>query len=402
MPYNGSGAFSAPGASFPAVSGALIESAKYNAVVNDIATGLSTAIAKDGQTTITANLPMAGYRHTGVGNAVSRTDYAATGQVQDSSTTWAGTAGGTADAITLTMTPAIAAYAAGQSFTYKSSASANTSTMTVNVNGVGAKAIQKNGVAMASGDHAASSWFRITYDGAAFQLERLGDIALQAPLASPTFTGTPAAPTAAVDTNTTQLATTAFVLAQAGAATPIVDAVTAVVGTSTRFARADHVHPQRNIASGTATATTSGTSIDFTSIPSWAKKITVMLSGVSTSGISPVLVQIGDSGGIENSAYASTYCSIDNSTTLYTEGSTAGYIVPGLLATSMRSGVMTIALIDSATNAWVASGSFKTSTTVSGFTGGNKSLSATLDRVRLTTAGGTDTFDAGTINIFYE
>lgn len=173
MPYNGSGAFAAPGASFPAVSGALIESAKYNAVVNDIATGLSTAIAKDGQTTVTANLPMAGYRHTGVGNAVSRTDYASAGQVQDSATTWAGTAGGTADAITLTMTPAIAAYAAGQSFTYKSGASANTTTMTVNVNGLGAKAIQKNGVAMAAGDHAANSWFRITYDGAAFQLTQI-------------------------------------------------------------------------------------------------------------------------------------------------------------------------------------------------------------------------------------
>jgi hypothetical protein len=61
-------------------------------------------------------------------------------------------------------------------------------------------------------------------------------------LASPTFTGTPAAPTAAVDTNTTQLATTAFVLAQAAAATPLVNG-TAAVGTSTRYARADHVHP---------------------------------------------------------------------------------------------------------------------------------------------------------------
>jgi hypothetical protein len=173
MPYNGSGAFAAPGASFPAVSGALIESAKYNAVVNDIATGLSTAIAKDGQTTVTANLPMAGYRHTGVGNAVSRTDYAATGQAQDSSFTWAGTAGGTADAITLTLTPAISAYAAGQSFTYKSGASANTGAMTVAINGLTTKAIQKNGAALAAGDHAASSWFRITYDGAAFQLAQI-------------------------------------------------------------------------------------------------------------------------------------------------------------------------------------------------------------------------------------
>jgi hypothetical protein len=66
--------------------------------------------------------------------------------------------------------------------------------------------------------------------------------ALKAPLASPALTGTPTAPTAAVDTNTTQLATTAMVLAQAASATPLVDG-TAAVGTSTRFARGDHVHP---------------------------------------------------------------------------------------------------------------------------------------------------------------
>ena len=70
-----------------------------------------------------------------------------------------------------------------------------------------------------------------------------------APLASPTFTGTPLAPTAAVDTNTTQIATTAMVLAQAASATPLGDAATAVVGTSTRFARADHVHPGRQVIS---------------------------------------------------------------------------------------------------------------------------------------------------------
>lgn len=76
---------------------------------------------------------------------------------------------------------------------------------------------------------------------------------LKANLASPTFTGTPAAPTAAVDTNTTQLATTAMVLAQAAAATPLGSAATASVGTSTRFARADHVHPGREVLTGNRT-----------------------------------------------------------------------------------------------------------------------------------------------------
>lgn len=76
-----------------------------------------------------------------------------------------------------------------------------------------------------------------------------------AALASPTFTGTPAGPTAAVDTNTTQLATTAYVLAQAASATPIIDG-TAAVGTSTRYARADHVHPSDTSRAALASAQT--------------------------------------------------------------------------------------------------------------------------------------------------
>lgn len=68
----------------------------------------------------------------------------------------------------------------------------------------------------------------------------------RAALASPTFTGTPAAPTAVADTNTTQLATTAFVVAQAGSATPLING-TAAVGTSLRYARQDHVHPNQRI-----------------------------------------------------------------------------------------------------------------------------------------------------------
>lgn len=80
----------------------------------------------------------------------------------------------------------------------------------------------------------------------------------RAALASPTFTGTPAAPTAAVDTNTTQLASTAFVLAQAASATPLIDG-TAAVGTSTRFARGDHVHPTDTTRAALASPTFTGT-----------------------------------------------------------------------------------------------------------------------------------------------
>jgi len=70
----------------------------------------------------------------------------------------------------------------------------------------------------------------------------IADLAAKAPLASPALTGAPTAPTASVDTNTTQVATTAFVVGQAASATPVVNG-TAAVGTSLRFARGDHVHP---------------------------------------------------------------------------------------------------------------------------------------------------------------
>lgn len=91
-------------------------------------------------------------------------------------------------------------------------------------------------------------------------------LGLKAPLASPALTGTPTAPTAAVDTNTTQLATTAMVLAQAASATPLIAAAAAAVGTSTRFARADHVHPFDNTAWTSYTPTVTSSSGTATTV----------------------------------------------------------------------------------------------------------------------------------------
>ena len=148
------------------------------------------------------------------------------------------------------------------------------------------------------------------------------------------------------------------------------------------------------ITSGTAVATTSGTSIDFTGIPSWVKRITVMFSGVSTSGSSAVLVQLGDSGGIENTGYLGSANST-NFTTGFSDGLADGAAV--------RHGQFNICLVDSATNKWVCAVSMgKSDSTTSSVGGFSKPLSATLDRVRITTVNGTDTFDAGSVNILYE
>jgi len=158
------------------------------------------------------------------------------------------------------------------------------------------------------------------------------------------------------------------------------------------------------LISGTAQASTSGTSIDFTGIPSWVKRITVMFAGVSTSGTSQPYLQIGDAGGIENSSYVSSVGSI--STTINTTGGsdsvTAAFpLYIGALGASTQaiSGTVMLTLLGS--NTWTLCGTVYASTrTVS--VAGYKTLSDTLTQIRITTAGGTDTFDAGSINILYE
>lgn len=151
-------------------NGIKIDSTRMDAEMDGMATGLTTCITKDGQTTVTANLPMATFRHTGVGNAAARTDYAATGQVQDGSFLWCGTATGTADAITLTPSPAITAYAAGQTFRFISSA-ANTGAVTVAVSGLAAKAVTKSGTtALVANDILSGAVYDIVYDGTQFQV----------------------------------------------------------------------------------------------------------------------------------------------------------------------------------------------------------------------------------------
>lgn len=170
MPYNGSGSFSPPGTDYPAVSGALATAAHRNAVDADFATGLSTAICKDGQTTITANLPMSGFKFTGLGDGSARSDSATLANIQDGTGVYVATVGGTADVITLTPAPAITAYTAGQTFRFVASG-ANTTNVTVNINSLGARAITKNGTtALTTGDIPSGSIVQITYDGTRFLL----------------------------------------------------------------------------------------------------------------------------------------------------------------------------------------------------------------------------------------
>jgi hypothetical protein len=152
---------------------------------------------------------------------------------------------------------------------------------------------------------------------------------------------------------------------------------------------------------GTAVAATSGTSIDFTGIPSWVRRITVAINGVSTNGTSPIQVQLGDSGGIETSGYVGGNFVITGANACNTASYTDGFVLIGVSAAETRHGALI--LVNPQSNDWVAIGNiFNASTGHSGGVQGEKATSATLDRIRLTTVNGTDTFDAGSINILYE
>lgn len=155
------------------------------------------------------------------------------------------------------------------------------------------------------------------------------------------------------------------------------------------------------IQAGTAVASTSGTSIDFTSIPSWVKRITVMFNGVSTNAASNLRIQLGAAGSTETTGYSSyAIAVIASSASSAAISSTSGFDFVES-ATSINNGSFVFTLVSS--NSWVVVGNIANApATVITTLGGNKTLSGTLDRVRITTVNGTDTFDAGSINILYE
>jgi len=153
------------------------------------------------------------------------------------------------------------------------------------------------------------------------------------------------------------------------------------------------------LKAGTAVASTSGTSIDFTGIPSTAKRITVMFQGVSTSGTSVIILQLG-AGSVTTSGYLGT-ASINTSATVTAAYTTGFGISQQIVSTDVQHGSYVITNINS--NSWVCGVNMSESSRPATSQGaGSISLGGTLDRVRITTVNGTDTFDAGTINIMWE
>ena len=157
------------------------------------------------------------------------------------------------------------------------------------------------------------------------------------------------------------------------------------------------------IFSGTVVASTSGTAIDFTSIPSWVKRVTLLLNGVSLSGSDQPLIQLGTGG---TPTYTTTGYSGGSQSLSTTPASGAsqpgtGFPIQNQAAANALIGTMTIVLFDSATNTWLASYNGYNGTVASSWSNGAIALSGALTAVRLTRTG-TNTFDAGSVNILYE
>jgi hypothetical protein len=151
----------------------------------------------------------------------------------------------------------------------------------------------------------------------------------------------------------------------------------------------------------TAKNSTSGTAIDFTGIPSWANRVTVMLNGVSTSGASVVQIQIGGVA-IEVTGY-SGFVAAGTASGYFINGHTTGFPLSGstpATAANLLTGVVQLNRINAST--WSALGSVASSSYQNASISGAKTLSGDLSRIRITTVNGADNFDAGTINVMYE
>jgi hypothetical protein len=326
------------------------------------------------------------------------------------------------NSITATATPTLTAYATGAIYSFIA-ANTNSGAATLSIDGLTATSITKNGsVALSAGDIQSGKMMLVEYDGTTFQLVNNivygGSItngtivSLTAPLGvsnGGTGASTLTANNVLLGNGVAALQTVApgasgSVLVSNGttwvSGVPFTPSAVGQVPFSTDGAT---YTATQKITQGTVQASTSGTSIDFTGIPSWVKRITVMFNGVSTNGSSSIIIQLGISSGPETTSYSSTGTRTSGGV-IATNAFTTGFAIDNFAASSyVRYGSATISLFQASSNAWTYTSLMSDQTVpIQGMGAGYKALAATLDRVRITTVGGTDTFDAGSVNILYE
>lgn len=322
------------------------------------------------------------------------------------------------NSITATATPTLTAYATGAIYSFIA-ANTNSGAATLSIDGLTATSITKNGsVALSAGDIQSGKMMLVEYDGTTFQL--VNNIVYGGSITNGTIVSlTSPLGVANGGTGASTLTANNVLLGNGVAALQTVAPGTSgsvLVSNGTTWVSGVPFTPNaigqipfstdgatytatQKIVQGTAQASTSGTSLDFTGIPSWVKRVTVMFNGVSTSGTSFGLVQLGTSGGVTATGYTGSNAFSGASSA--GQNATTGFGFGNNSASFTFSGVMFIVNVSG--NIWVASHSGgSTNTNIACMGGGNVTLSAVLDRVRITTVNGTDTFDAGSVNIMYE
>ncbi|NDF13036.1 MAG: hypothetical protein EB060_09525 [Proteobacteria bacterium] len=178
MAWNGSGSFQRTNGSFSGASvweddanaGFDIVDSRHDNHDQDLAQGIDNCLTKDGQNSPTADLSMNTFKHTNVGDGTARNHYATVGQLQDQTVQAVSAVGGTANAITATMSPAISAYVTGARYTFKAGASANSGATTLKISNGPITAVQYQGSALSGGEIGANTWHTVVYDGSVFQL----------------------------------------------------------------------------------------------------------------------------------------------------------------------------------------------------------------------------------------
>ncbi len=387
MARNGSGGYSLLTNTWnPAVNGVTATAADWQALINDVATAIQQSISADGQTPITGNLQMGGNKLTGLaagsgtGQSLRYDQLFSQGALTDiASAATVDIGAQLTNFLRVTGTTGITSFGTnynGPRFLIFAGAVLLTHSATLVLPGAANITTAANDALIAI--PISGGWQVVAYTKAA------GIPAVAGPLSSSGITG--AAASGANSDITSLTALTAGGL-------PDNSVLTADIANQ----QVTPAKLSQPLTIGTAVATTSGTSHDFTGIPSWVKRITVIFNGVSTNGSTNLLIQVG-AGSFVTSGYVST-ASI-NSTNVT---ATAGFLATAsIINTNVLSGSVVLAHIGS--NTWVISASFGSSVGTVGVqvSTGVLAVGGTLDRLRLTTVSGSEVFDAGSINILYE
>lgn len=385
MPRNGSGTYTLP-AGNPVVTGTIISSTTQNTTMSDVATALTNSIAKDGQTVPTANLPMGGFKHTGAADATATGQYLTYGQDN-------GVLGDTTIAGTLTVDE-LATWAKGADV-----ASATTLPLIADGNYFD---VTGTTTITAFASLGVGTWIGLHFDDALTLTHNATDLILPTGANITTAAGDEAI---FVEYASGDWRCVSYTRANGTALVTVEFASEAeyIAGTNTTKALNSAVARAQNLVSGTLTAL-SGTSVGFTGIPAWAKRITFMYFG-STNGVSPIQIQIGDSSGYATTGYVSS-CGLvttSNDTTRGATSTTGILTVTAVAASQTHNCTLTAHLADPATNTWLFTGTCNEQSAGNAFfSSGRKSLTGTLDRIRVTMVNGTDAFDSGSCNIIYE